>query len=213
VFVNVSDPVAQGLVATLARPGGNATGLTNLTAILPVKQFDLLLTMLPKLTRMATLSNPSNQISAGLLSTLEPPAEKRGVRLIKVEARSSAEFESAFASMTQQRAEALMVLPDPVIFQNRRQIIDLAAKSRLPAIYPESGFTDAGALMSYGANFDSLYRQAGRYVDRILKGAKPAELAVEQPSVLELVINRKAAKSLGVVFPREVLVAADKVIE
>jgi putative tryptophan/tyrosine transport system substrate-binding protein len=213
VMVSVSDPVGSGLVASLARPGGNITGVANLVGDTTEKQFDLLVATAPKLSRIAVLSNPDNQAMQGLIKKVQASAYKIGARVFLVQARTPEEIDQAFSVMTQQGAKALIVLAEPLFFQQRAQLVNLAGKARLPAIYNARQYVEAGGLMSYGSDNEKVYRYAARYVDRILKGAKPSEMPVEQLSAMELTINKKTAKTLGITFPREVLVLADKVIE
>ena len=213
VMVSVSDPVGSGLVASLARPGGYITGVANLVGDTTEKQFDLLVATAPKLSRIAVLSNPDNQAMQGLIKKVQESAYKIGARVFLVQARTPEEIDRAFSVMTQQGAKALIVLAEPLFFQQLTQVVNLASKARLPAIYNARQYVEAGGLMSYGSNNEEVHRYAARYVDRILKGAKPSDMPVEQLSAMELTINKKTAKTLGITFPREVLVLADKVIE
>ena len=213
VMTNVSDPVEIGLVSSLARPGGNVTGLSLMHPDLSGKRLELLKEVIPKLSRVAVLSNLSNPIIPPLLRETEAAARALGVQLQVVEVRGPTEFDSAFSAMTRDRAGALVVLPDGIFQNERRRIATLAAKSRLPAIYAWREAVDAGGLMAYGASVPDIFRRAAVYVDKILKGTKPADLPVEQPTKFELVINLKAAKQIGLTVPPNVLARADKVIK
>ena len=213
VTVLVADPVGIGLVASLARPGGNVTGLTSVAVELGPKQLELLREAVPKVSRVAVLSNPLNQFAPLQLREVEVAARVLGVQLQLLEARGPEQFDGAFAAMARERAGALLVLSDVLFFFHRTRIADLAAKSRLPAMYGFREHTEAGGLMSYGANISDLLRRAPTFVDKILKGAKPADLPVEQPTKFELVINLKTAKTLGLTIPQSILIRADKVIE
>ncbi len=185
----VIDPLGSGLVASLARPGGNVTGLTIMASDLVGKQFEVLKEVVPKVSRVALLWNPANPGSAPQLRAAEVAARALGVRLQTLEARVPQEIDSAFAAMTKERAGALVVLSDAILLNQRRQIAELAAKSRLPAVYALMEHAEAGGLVGYGANPLDLERRAATYVDKILKGAKPGDLPVEQPTKFELVIN------------------------
>jgi len=209
----VNDPVGSGLVANLARPGGNVTGLTIMSPDLVGKQLQLLKEMVPKVSRIALLRHPDNPASAAQLREAEAAAQALGVRLQTLEARGPQEIDSAFAAMTRERAGALLIIPDAVFGNQRRQIAELAAKKRLPSIYWLREYAEAGGLMSYGANDLDLKRRAATYVDRILKGAKPADLPVEQPTKFELVMNRRAAKAIGLTIPPSLLDRADQIID
>jgi putative tryptophan/tyrosine transport system substrate-binding protein len=206
------DPVGQGSVTSLARPGGNITGLSTLTPEISGKRLELLKEIVPKLSRVAVLGTSTGPSTARLLQEVEPVAGAFGVKLQFLDIRSAKDIETAFRAATKGRAEGILVLTGPVINAQRKQIADLAAKSRLPAIYPFPEYVDAGGLMSYSASIADLYRRAAIYVDKILKGAKPADLPVEQPTKFELVINLKTAKQIGVTIPQSVLYRADRVI-
>jgi putative tryptophan/tyrosine transport system substrate-binding protein len=209
----VIDPVGSGLVASLARPGGNVTGLTIMASDLVGKQLELLKEVVPKVSRVALLWNPDNPGSAPQLRQAEAAARALGVRLQPLEARDPQEIDSAFAAMTRERAGALVILADSIFLNQRRQIAELAAKRRLPAVFGNGEHAEAGGLMAYSANLLDLERRAATYVDKILKGAKPADLPVEQPSKFELVINLKTAKALGLTIPQSLLGRADEVIQ
>src|SRR5204862_2374111 len=205
------------LVTSLARPGGNATGSSNLAPELVGKCLEQLKQAIPGVRRVAVLWQPGGQgegTNKDMLKGADVAARALGMRLQFVEARGPADFDRAFSDMTRARAGALTVLPSSGMFFNeRRRLVDLAAKGRLPAVYPWREGADAGGLMAYGPSIADLYRRAATYVDKILKGAKPGDLPVEQPTRFELVINLKAAKALGLTIPQSVLVRADQIIQ
>jgi len=209
---SMSDPVAAGLVASLARPGGNLTGLTSLTPQLSAKRLQLISEVVPGLSRVAVLSTPNPTAQLGLRET-EVAARSLGVRLQALDVRSPDDLDSAFSAIVRERAGAVIVLADALFIQHRKRLVDLAAKHRLPAIYFGKEHVDAGGLMSYAPSFPDMFRRAAYYVDRILKGAKPADLPVEQPTKFELVVNLKTAKALGLTIPQSVLARTDHVIE
>ncbi len=213
VMGNVADPVASGLIKSLARPGGNITGSTNFSGDIQAKHLEMLLGMMPKLSHVAVLVNPSNPAHATVLKNVEVAAQRVGVRMLPVEARTAPEIENAFSTMSRKNAGAVIVEPDGVFNLQRRQIADLAMKHRLPSIQLYREYAEAGGLMSYGPNNADGHRRAATYVDKIFKGAKPADLPVEQPMKLELVINGKTAKALGLTIPQSLVIMADKVIE
>jgi putative ABC transport system substrate-binding protein len=216
VFATAVDPVTSGLVTSLARPGGNVTGLSALIPELVGKCLEQLKQAVPGVSRVAALWQPGGypeRTEKDMLKEADVAARALGVRLQFVEARGPADFDRAFSDMTRARADALTVLASSMFIGERRRIVDLAAKHRLPAVYPVREFVDAGGLMAYGANTADLYRRAATYVDKILKGAKPGDLPVEQPTKFELVINLKGAKALGVTIPPSVLQRADEVIQ
>jgi ABC-type uncharacterized transport system substrate-binding protein len=216
VFAAAGDPVTSGLVTSLARPGGNVTGLSSLFPELVGKRLELLTQAVPGVSRVAVLRLPGalgERTAKDMLTGTEVAARALGVGLQVVEARGSDDFDRAFSDMTRARAGALTVLPSNMFLREHRRLVDLAAKNRLPAVYPSREFVDAGGLMSYGANFADLFRRAATYVDKILKGAKPADLPVEQPTKFELVINLKTAKALGLTIPPSLLQRADEVIQ
>jgi len=216
VFTAVADPVTSGLVTSLARPGGNVTGLSILASELVGKCLEQLKQAVPGVSRVAVLWQPGGvpeRTDKDILRGAEVAARALGVRLQFVEARGPEDFDRAFSDMTRARAGALTVLPSSMFGTERRRLVDLAAKTRLPAVYPWREFVDAGGLMAYGANVADLFRRAATYVDKILKGAKPADLPVEQPTKFEFVINLKTAKALGLTIPPSVLGRADEVIQ
>jgi putative ABC transport system substrate-binding protein len=212
VFV-ASDPVGLGLVPSLSRPGGNLTGVNILTTELNAKRLDLLKEAFPGASRVGVLANPGPPAYRVARRNLEYAARSLGLRLYIREVRSPNDLESTFAAMGKERVDALLVVNDPLLFAHRGRIADLAAKTRLPGIYEWREFSEAGGLMSYGADLAALYRHAATYVDKILKGAKPAELPIEQPTKFELVVNLKTAKALGLALPQSILVRADEVIQ
>jgi putative tryptophan/tyrosine transport system substrate-binding protein len=216
VFAAASDPVGSGLVTSLARPGGNITGLSLLTPELVGKRLEQLTQAVPGVSRVVVLWQPSGHgegTDKDMLKGADAAARALGVRLQVVEARGPADFDRAFSDMTRARAGALTVLPSSMFNSERSRLVDLAAKNRLPAVYPWREFVDAGGLMAYGPNLADLYRRAATYVDKILKGAKPGDLPVEQPTKFELVINLKTAKALGLTIPQSLLQRADEVIQ
>ena len=213
VIVNIGDPVGSGLVKALARPGGNITGLSNLVADMNNKRLEMLLGIVPKLTRVVYLLNPGNPQTVVSFKALQATGQKRGITVLLAEARTPEEIDKAISSARQQNAGALMVALDGFLQQQRNQIVELTAKHRLPTITSDPAYTEAGCLVSYGTNLIEHFRQAAAYVDKILKGAKPADLPIEQPTKFELVINMKTAKALGLTIPQSLLISADKVIE
>jgi putative ABC transport system substrate-binding protein len=213
VVVGTTDPLAAGLVESLARPGGNVTGLTSLAPELAGKRLELLKETVPKLSRVAFLYNPADSSNVVELEQLRGPAAALGVTVRVVEARGPDEIEQAFSVIIRERPEGLSTASGGVNNNNQRRIVDLAAKSKLPAIYHLSEFVDSGGLMSYGPNLGDMYRRAAYFVDRILKGARPADLPVEQPTKFELLINFKTAKALGLTIPPVVLMRAERVIK
>ena len=216
VFTGVGDPVESGLVTSLARPGSNVTGLSSLGPELVGKRLELLKQAVPGVDRVAVLWLPGalgERTDKDMLTGADVAARALGVRLQFVEARGPDEFARAFSDMRSARAGALTVLPSNRFLREHRRLVDLAAKNRLPAVYTSREFVDAGGLMSYGANSADLHRRAATYVDKILKGTKPADLPVEQPTKFELVINLKTAKALGITIPQLLLGRADEVIQ
>jgi putative ABC transport system substrate-binding protein len=212
VMVTTGDPVAAGLVASLARPGGNLTGVTALGQELSGKRLELLKEALPGINHIAVLSNPTNPDSKFSVKEVEAAANDLGVKLKVHEVGDPTKLDAAFKTMSAERAGAVLVLTDSMLFTHRKRIVELAAQNRLPAMYPISEYANVGGLMFYGANFPDMYRRAAAFVDKILKGAKPADLPIEQPTKFELVINLKAAKQIGLTIPPNVLARADRVI-
>ena len=213
VMASVGDPVGSGFVKTLARPGGNITGLSNLNVDISPKLMEMLHSMVPKLARIAVLVNPDNAFHATSLKSIHAEAKRKGIAALSFEARTPQEIEIAFSQMVGQKAGALVVGGDPLYNQQSRQIVQLATKYRLPSTAALWEYAESGGLMSYQANSADQYRRAATYVDRIFKGAKPADLPVEQPTKFELIINRKTAKALGLTIPQSLLIRSDKVIE
>jgi putative tryptophan/tyrosine transport system substrate-binding protein len=214
VMVSVSDPLAAGLVTSLARPGGNVSGLSMSSPELSGKRLELLKEVVSRLSRVAFLWNPEVRGAVLDYNQTEGAARSLGLQLESVEAVRAEDLDRAFSAMTEQRAQALIVAsPNPVTFTNRGRIASFAQRNRLPSMYGNRDYVDAGGLMSYGPSAADLYRRAATYVDKILKGTKPADLPVEQPTKFELVINLKTAKALGLTIPQSVLLRADQVIE
>jgi putative ABC transport system substrate-binding protein len=215
VFIGVADPVRVGLVESLARPGGNVTGVATLVpGGFIAKQLDVLKQAVPKATRIAVLINPTNEVTSALFPLEGPPAARQlGVQLQMLEVRSPEGIQGAIDAAVQAKADALWILGDPIFNNPVQRIPDLAARARLPALYLLGEQVAAGGLMSYGPDFIELYRRAALYVDKVLKGAKPADLAVEQPTKFQLVINLKTAKALGITIPQSLLARADEVIQ
>jgi len=212
VFPVTFDPVASGFVASLARPGGNLTGLTTLNQEVAGKRVELLKEVIPRISRIAVLWNPTNSGSVFALKETETAANHLGIRLQILEVRSADELEGAFRAAIKEQAGALIVMPDNLFNNLPGRIADFATKNRLPTMSGDSESVNAGGLMYYGANLSDLFRRAATYVDKILKGAKPADLPVEQPMKFELVINLKTAKQIGLTIPPNVLARADRVI-
>ena len=213
VMVAIPDPVGEGYAVSLSRPGGNITGLSTIVTEVSAKHVELVRSVIPRLTRLAVLINPNNPSDSLILEQVSGAAFVSGVKVSSIEAGTVAELEAAFAAIMLSRVEAVIVAADPFFDVQRKQIATLSIRSRLFTIFSNREFTEAGGLMSYGQDLADQYRRAATYVDKILKGAKPSELPVEQPLVLELVVNRKTAKALGLSLPRELLLRADKVIE
>jgi putative ABC transport system substrate-binding protein len=213
VMASGGDPVAGGLVVSLAQPGGNITGLTQMAPELTGKRLELLKQIVPNLSRVAVLWYPRGTTSPLSWKEMQLPARELGIRLQSLEVQSSADFAKAFHDATTARAGAVLVLPNPLFAANLKRIAELAAKTRLPSIFHLREFPDVGGLVSYGVDRTDMYRRAAAYVDKILKGAKPADLPIEQPTKFELVINLKTAKALGLTIPPSLLLRADHVIE
>ncbi len=214
VIAAAADPVGMGLVASLARPGGNVTGLSFLSTLdTRGKWLEILKEAVPKVSRVAFLWNSTSPIEARSLDAMQTPARALGLALRPVEARGPNEFEGAFAVMTRDHADALIAMDSHLNVTYRTPIVALAAKHQLPAMYGFREFVEAGGLMSYGPDLSENFRRAAVYVDKILKGAKPGDLPVEQPTKFELVINLKTAKALGLTIPQSILIRADEVIQ
>jgi putative ABC transport system substrate-binding protein len=213
VFVTAGDPVETGLVTSLARPGGNITGLTTHAPELSGKRLELLKEVLPRITRVAVLWNPSNPGFSDMLKEMQAASQAHALQLQSLEVRSLEDFEGAFESITKGNSHAIIVVSDPFLNTHHRLILDLAVKHRLPAMYGGPEVVDAGGLMYYGPGFSDQYRRAATYVDKILRGMKPAELPVERPRKFELVINLKTAKQIGLTIPGSVLYRADRVVK
>ena len=213
VFTVISHPVENGIVASFARPGGNATGLTILTEELSGKRLELLKEIVPKVTYIGVLSDLSNPTQALEWKEILHAAQGLGLKLQSLGLRSSKDFDGAFAAALKERAQALITLPQPLMNSHRNLIVEFATKNRLPAMYPSPEYTVGGGLMSYAPIYTDLFRRAATYVDKILKGAKPADLPVERPMKFEFIINLKTAKQIGLTIPPSVLARADKVIK
>jgi len=212
VIVTSPDPVGTGLIASLAHPGGNVTGLSDFHGGVVTKRLELLKDVAPLASRIAVLLNPANPSNPIQLKDIQAAASAFRVTLISLEVKGPDDIDPAFTTVVKERAGALLVLGDRLFATHQSQIIKFAVKNRLPTIYSQRLYVEAGGLMSYGANFTDQYRRAAIYVDKILKGAKPADLPVEQPRKFELVINLKAAKQIGLTIPPTVLARADRVI-
>jgi putative ABC transport system substrate-binding protein len=213
VFIIGGDPVAIGLVASFARPGGNVTGVSWLGGELTSKRLELASELVPQARAIALMVNPNGANAESVVRDMQEAARAKGVQLPILNAGSESEIDAAFASLVQGRADALVVTAEPFINSRRQQIVALAARHAVPAIYGIREYATAGGLISYGASLTAAYREAGIYTGRILKGAKPADLPVEQPTTLELVVNLKTAKALGLTIPPSILGRADEVIE
>ncbi|MGB7950254.1 MAG: ABC transporter substrate-binding protein [Candidatus Binatia bacterium] len=213
VMVQDNDPVGNGFVASLARPGGNITGLATLAPEISGKRLELLKEMVPKLSRVAVFGTSNNPGNMQSLKETESAAREFGLQLQHVDVLKQDDIDAAFQAAANKRADAVLVLVSVVLNSYRKQVGELAVKNRVPAIYPILDFVEAGGLMSYGVSFIDLHRRAAVYVDKILKGAKPADLPVEQPTKFEFIINLKAAKQIGLTIPPNVLARADRVIK
>jgi len=213
VFLTGADPVESGLVASLARPGGNLTGINLLTIDLTAKRLELLRELVPAATRVAVLANPAGPAPEAMLRDVETAARAMGLQVQVLNAGTSPEIDAAFASFVRERPDALFVGPDPFFVSRRVQLVHLASRHAVPAAYTQRDYAVAGGLMSYGSNLMDAFRQVGVYTGRILKGAKPADLPVVQPSKFELVINHQPARMLGLTVPDKLLATADEVIE
>ena len=212
-MTTIEDPVAMGIVNSLARPGGNITGLTNLAPELSGKRLEILKETLPRLSQVAVLWPPNAAGAAVTFKQTQVAAKSLGLQLQSLEVQNSSDFEGAFRTATTGRSGALLVLQSALTNANRKTITDLALKNRLPAMYTQDEYVDAGGLMSYGVDTIDLYRRAATFVDKVLKGANPAELPIEQPTKFEFVINLKTAKQIGLIIPPNMLARADRVIK
>jgi putative ABC transport system substrate-binding protein len=213
VFCSVNDPVGIGLVASLARPGGNITGFTNFTGKLSAKLIELLLELVPRTSVIALLVNPNNPASAGTVGDVQEVVRTKGLQLVVLKAGTAIEIDAAFAALVQKRADALVLGSDVFFASKYEQIVTLTLRDAIPAIDANGGFADSGGLIGYGVRLDANYHGAGIYVGKILKGARPGDLSVQQPTTFELVVNLKTAKALGLTVPPGMLARADKLIE
>jgi putative ABC transport system substrate-binding protein len=213
VMAIAGDPVKAGVVNSLARPGGNVTGLTLIHPELSGKRLQLLKEAVPKIALVAVIWNPTDPAAADFLRETEAAARSLGLKIHAIEARAPAELDAAFKAVADARPSAFFTIPHSMFQDNKTRIFEFATKSRLPGVFPNRVFTEAGGLMSYGPNLAANFRRAAVFVDKILKGAKPADLPIEQPTKFELVINLKTAKALGLTIPPSVLARADQVIE
>jgi putative ABC transport system substrate-binding protein len=213
IVFNVADPIESGLVASLARPGANLMGISLLTVELMPKRLELLSELVPQAGVIALLVNPNNATSERIIPDMQEAARARGVQIQILKVGSESEIDAAFATLVQQQAGALVVGPDPFFLSRREQLVALAARHAVPAIYEWREFAAAGGLISYGTSLTGMWRQFGIYTGKILKGAKPADLPVQQPTTFELVVNLKTAKALGIAVPPSILARADEVIE
>jgi len=213
VMAAAGDPIGVGLVASLARPGGNVTGLSAIAPELEGKRLELLREVVPKLSHIAVLWNPDNPFQPGSLKETRAAAQVLGIKVQLLGVRTAEDFPAAFAAILKERPDALLVLADRIFLHNRARIVDFEAKRRLPGMYPYRELVEAGGLMSFGPSYADMHRRAATYVDKILKAAKPADLPVEQPTKFDLVINLKTAKALGLTIPPSLLGRADEVIQ
>lgn len=213
VMVAVGDPVATGLVADLGRPGGNMTGLSSIAPDLEGKRLELLREVTGRLSHVAVLWNPANSFHVGSLKETRAAAQTLGIKVLALAIRTSEQFVDAFAALERERPTGLVVLADRLFLHHRARVADFTLHHRLPGVYTHREMVDAGGLMSFGPNYADMHRRAATYVDRILKGARPADLPVEQPSTFELIVNLKTARALGLTIPPAVLVRAAQVIE
>jgi ABC-type uncharacterized transport system substrate-binding protein len=213
VMAVTGDAVGTGLISSLARPGGNLTGLTTMVPDLEGKRLEILREVVPKLTTLVVLLNTANPLTAIQWKQTQISAKTLGIQLQPVELRRPEEFRDAFAKVARQRPDGITMVADRFLLAHRMQIVDFVAKTRLPAIYPYRDFVVAGGLMSYSPSYEDLFRRSATYVDKILKGAKPSDLPIEQPTKFELLVNMKTAKTLGVPIPPSLLLRADQVVE
>jgi len=213
VMIAVGDPVGTGLIASLAHPGGNLTGLTSISPELDGKRLELLREVVPKISHVAVLWNPTSPLQVVGERETQAAAHAMGIKVLSLGVQAQEQFDNAFATIRRDRPGALLVLADRLFLHNRARIMDFATQNRLPGVHAYEELVEAGGLMSYGPSYPGMHRRAATYVDKILKGAKPADLPVEAPAKFELVINLKAAKQIGVTIPQSVLYRADKVIK
>jgi len=213
VMAGIIDPVASGLIRNLARPGGNITGQSMMSPDLVAKQLEMLKEVVPKLSRVALLSNPANPGNAPQVQYGQDAGRALGLQIQALKASNPGDIDRAFSVMSEERAGGLVVLVDAALLDHRARIVDLAARSHLPAMYGLSDYTEAGGLMAYGPNRLAMFQHAATYVDKILKGAKPGDLPVEQPTKFELIVNMKTVKALGIKIPDSIMLRADKIIE
>jgi putative ABC transport system substrate-binding protein len=213
VFATPIDPIGDGLIANWARPGGNITGLSTISRELGAKRLQLLKEFLPALSRVAVLNDPAAKYNAAILEVVQSAAAQLGIGVSVVNATNESELDAAYGTLSRERAEALFVMEGPFFFRHQAKIVARATAARLPSVYPIGEYADAGGLMVYGVNYPEQYRRAATYVDKILRGAKPGDLPVEQPTTFELIINVKAAKALGLAIPQAIFLRADRVIE
>jgi putative ABC transport system substrate-binding protein len=212
-MTNAADPVGQGFVASFPHPGGNITGLATSADDSAPKQLELLVAMVPGLSRLGLLTNPNTSVGAPVAKSAQVAAQKAGVAIVPVQAGNPQEIEDAFATFAKERAQAVMVITDALYFAHRQRLAELALRHRLTSLVPLREYVEAGGLMSYGEALGEFYRRADYYVDKIFKGAKPADLPIEQPRKFDLVINRKTADTLGITVPSMLYIFADEVIE
>ncbi len=213
VFVSLGDPILEGWVSSLAKPGGNLTGVAGLSPELAGKRLELLRELTPGLTKVAILHDPTNRSEEVAIRATETAAQSLGLTVFAQPVSDSNEFDRAISALVQNGVGSIVVLPDPMFNAHRAELVQLIGQSRLPAIYMETGFATAGGLMSYGPNLMEMFRKSADYVDRILRGAKPSDLPVQQPTKFELIINLRTAKALGLTIPLSLLARADEVIE
>ena len=213
VMAAAGDPVGTGIVSSLARPGGNITGLSAIAPDLEGKRLELLREVIPRLSHVAFFFNSANPLHAASMEPTQAAATTLGMRLLRLDVRSSDELDGAFAAIVRERSDALLILADRVFLHNRQRMMDFAAQHRLPSVNAYREVVEAGGLMSYGPSYEDMHKRAAEYVDKILKGAKPGDLPVEQPTKFTLIINLKAAKALGLEVPPLLLARADEVIE
>jgi putative ABC transport system substrate-binding protein len=209
----LGDPIAAGLVASLARPGGNVTGLSAMSPQLSAKRLELLKETIPGITRVAVVWSPSNPVKVAQWTETQAAARALDVQLQSLEVGGPEAFESAFAAATRERADAAVVFGDNLTGSHAPEIVALAARSQLPTMYESRPFMDAGGLMAYGPNFPAMLRRSAYYVDRILKGARPADLPIEQPMTFDFVVNLKTAQALGITFPNEIMLQVTEIIQ